>query len=148
MENHDQPTIQKSKVKSQFRKKDILGMQDMLQNKTQVGTVNFAWAFFLFMRVIFFHLTNLSYDLHKLCIRYQISWRRFEKTQLDLKFLLDCKKNETYPKFVRWKNIMRMKRQKAQARYLHLLLNITNHFAWICPTSGYMSNASLYVVYI
>ena len=86
----------------------------MLQNKTQVETVNFSWAFFLFMRVIFFHLT---------------------------KFLLDCKKNEAYPKFVRWKNITRMKRKKVQARSLHLLLNITNRFACICLTSGYMSNA-------
>ena len=75
--------------------------------------------------------------------------KRFKKAQLDLKFLLDCKKNEVYPKFVRWKNITRMKRKKAQARSLHVLLNITNRFAWICLTSGNMSNDfSLRFIYL
>ena len=48
--NHDQPTIKKSKVKSKFRKKDILRMQDMLQNKMQVETVNFRLYFKVIIR--------------------------------------------------------------------------------------------------
>ena len=70
------------------------------------------------------NLRSTDYDLHKLCIRYQRSLRRFGKAQLERpKFLLDCKKNEVYPKFVRWNNITRMKRKKTKARYLHLLIN-------------------------
>jgi hypothetical protein len=73
------------------------------------------------------NLRSTDSDLYKLCIRYQRSLRRFEKAQLDLKFLLDCKKNQVYPKFVRWKNITHMKRKKAQTHYLHLLLNDAIH---------------------
>ena len=61
-------------------------------------------------------------ELHKVAIKYQRYLRRLEKAKLDLKFLLDCKANDVYPKFVRWRNITRMKK-KSQKRYLHLLLN-------------------------
>ena len=40
----------KGKVKTKFRKKDILRMQDMLQNKTQVETVNFRLYFKVIIR--------------------------------------------------------------------------------------------------
>ena len=60
---------------------------------------------------------------HKLAVKYQRSLRQLEKAQLDLNFLLNCKKHQVYPKFVRWKNISRLKKKKAQSRFLHLLLN-------------------------
>lgn len=43
------------------------------------------------------------------------------KAQLDLKFLYDCKENQVFPKFVRWKNLNRMKKRN-QRRYYNLLL--------------------------
>lgn len=55
-------------------------------------------------------------------IKYQRSLRRMEKSQLDLDFLNECKKNQVYPNFVRRKNITRFKK-KTQNRYHNLLLN-------------------------
>ena len=66
-------------------------------------------------------LRNTDAELHKLAVKYQRSVRKLEKAKLDLQFLLDCKKEEVYPNFVRWKNITRMKR-KTQKRYLQSLL--------------------------
>ena len=56
-------------------------------------------------------LRNTDAELHKLAVKYQRSVRKLEKAKLDLQFLLDCKKEEVYPNFVRWKNITRMRRK-------------------------------------
>ena len=78
-------------------------------------------------------------QLHEVAIKYQRSLRRLEKARLDLKFLHDCKKNQVFPKFVRWQNLNRMKKRN-QRRYYNLLLtdaikekntHVTTHFH--CP---------------
>ena len=69
------------------------------------------------------NIQNTHPVLHKLAIRYQRCLRRLEKAQLDLNFLHDCKKNQVYPKFERWKNITHLRKKKTQGHYLLLLLN-------------------------
>ena len=60
---------------------------------------------------------------HKLAVQYQRSLRRLSKAELDRAFLRDCKKAEVYPKFVRWKNINQMKRNRRRQTFHKLLLN-------------------------
>ena len=69
-------------------------------------------------------LRNTDPNLHKLAIGYQSCLRRKQKAELDLSYLYKCKELNVYPKFVKWKNIARMKK-KAQDRYHRLLLNDT-----------------------
>ena len=66
-------------------------------------------------------LRRTNPQLHQVAIKYQRSLGILAKAQLDLKFLYDCKENKVFPKFVRWKNLNRMKKRN-QRHYYNLLL--------------------------
>ena len=69
------------------------------------------------------NLRNSDPTTHKLAIQYQRSLRRLTKAELDLAFLRRCKESDVYPKFIRWRNIKRMKRKTRQHRIHKLLLD-------------------------
>jgi hypothetical protein len=61
-------------------------------------------------------------NLHKQAVTYQRCIRRKQKAELDLAFLLECKKLNVYPKFIKWKNIDNLP-MKSRHKYHRLLLN-------------------------
>ena len=68
------------------------------------------------------NLQNSDSKLHKLAVNYQRCLQRQQKAELDLNYLLKCKNFQVYHKFVKWKNIKKMK-TRTQNWYHRLLLN-------------------------
>ena len=51
------------------------------------------------------NLRRTDKDTHVLAKSYQKILRKWMKAKNDINFLHECKTNDIYPKFVRWKNI-------------------------------------------
>ena len=68
------------------------------------------------------NLRNTDAKLHKFAVSYQRCLRRKQKAELDVNYFNKCKEYQVYPKFVKWKNIAKMKK-KAQGQCHRLLLN-------------------------
>ncbi|XP_066924963.1 uncharacterized protein [Clytia hemisphaerica] len=68
------------------------------------------------------NLRNTDVELHQAAKYYQKILRKFRKAGHDIKFLNNCKQNNVYPKFVRWKNI-KTKHPREREKYYHRLLN-------------------------
>ena len=61
-------------------------------------------------------------ELHRLVFQYKKTYFKSLKLQLDIKFLNNCKDNNVYPKFVRWRNL-KSKRHKLRATFHKRILN-------------------------
>ncbi|XP_066930298.1 uncharacterized protein [Clytia hemisphaerica] len=75
------------------------------------GTVGF-WS----------NLRKTDTELHQAAKSYQKLLRKFRKAEHDIRFLDNCKQNNVYPKFVRWKNL-KTKHPRDREKYYRRLLN-------------------------
>ena len=50
-------------------------------------------------------LRNTEPSVHRVTTRYQRFYRKARKAEQDIKFLLSCRVNRVFPKFIKWRNL-------------------------------------------